>query len=1837
MTFDPRHEIGEDYEGVSPRHSQVNEVREFTNDSNTRLFMPDCGPFYKNSLTIKNIADGKPLVQDVDYRCLIMDDVATEKSGKEVCGFIEVLDTNISSVIYDYQFVGGGHSTGYFVLRHLMQMYPDGINAITEWSNILNLPTEFDPSYHTHHVREIFNTEQMLIWLERIRCGVIEFYTENFKSIYDAAQTRIDNLYNKLDTEYVKITNEILAVFNKLKIQGEEYILTDNATNPASERGYGNWVLVKNTILYGAANTFVVGTGTLMALGSEQLIRNTYIWKNVENKTQPSYSLTADKQAINEGDSITFTIKALNTGVSSMALDWEIVGADALDIVGGLATGKVTLTGSNASTVTVTFAKDRRTEGDKTYYFKIRNVADLDVAFVVNDTSVTQTVGLEFRKTNIGAVSSILEDDTVTLAINTVGFNGKTLNLTWSGLTNADFSQPLPTSVAITSNTTLLELKTVGNLKADGDRILKVEARDAADTSYLAASAQVLVKDTSLSLEASISFIVNGLLTTTVNEGNNFNIRINTNGGVGRKLRLEYSSNKQLTEFSGLLEQVTIQTGNVVEITAQHHENNATALVQEYLRVKVFDVNTNIQLDDKILQFKDTSLTPNYVSYFSSDAAGTNEITEVNEGSKFYFIMKVANWVPGADLPTNDFNYLLNGVTQTLPNLQARITNGFYNRLIFGGTNNKTGVTWSGGNQLAIEFTAVADQKVSGDTDFSVQVKPIAVANWEITRSIRINDTSIAAITAQWSSAQNTLVPISSIDEMNSVGENKTAWLWLGTTGDLRGLGDLQLDVSGNIQEDDFVTTFPITTKFTAVNQTLKIPVTVRADFTTEGTESFTLTASYQTNKGLRRNFASAYLTVNDNSNELPLSVALSGTNNDVAGYSEWKPITVTVTSAVLAYATNVTALIQYEDGSDATERFQQIALTGSHPANSSTMNLTLIPKANRKTYSKNNFKITTIRNLSDGTQISTGNTTPFKLKNDSTPPSVVIEAYSDSGRTTQATSLDEGKTYYGRVKITNPNPKTVLAVNNPFASETTKTGTEKFVGRDQNLVIHSTSNKVAKVINPVNDYTVDIYDFSFSLVNDRTTNSNQRWLRLVALADTVNSSLALNVVYPNDDVVGNAGIYRALLDLKINDISKTATLGFQYLNSGGSSVTTLNEGDVMKVRMNYTNATVGDQYYLTLDSTSAVDLTRFEYHDFETRKTATATSGTLEWSFKFLNNRFTNGDKILKIDCMNETGNIKYDLPDFTLVDTSKTPSIDISWGYESALITSVKEVTNNSPYTITVVVDNATSSEQVTLQNIGGRPLTDFASHEFNTSKATTLVSGNRYQAVFNFKMKPNMKDDTVNTINVRATTSSSPTVTKDSSITVLDTSRTRSITKTEWRNSASPNGGSIITSVNEGQAAYLHVYTTGGEDIYGLKLTNNGGRSASRLAQGTYDSIANRTGSDTAAVVWYFSPALDGLTNNGDETRLRVKVEIADDSTKNISAELPINDVSVDTTGVFLTGGGDTVDEGTAYNVAARLDRMAVGVTFRMRATTAHGVDLSGSSANWKSMGSGVYQYDFSTSTYQETFNVTNLPLKISADSKITPSNELSILYELIDVTKNRVLATRTVTINDTSKPNPEYSIKLVATNNANAPAISSMKEGETAYIVVTTKYFTGQLNIAYSGQISTNANTPLVPPDMTATRYFDITEYNGQSVVLPFRTQKDESWNNGGSSTIVLKNSNFNSLASVGFTIVENSIPASFGSVYWASDAAGVNVLSNQTCSEGDTVYLIAKTVGMEPGVPINVSWGGSTTNADDFSEGSTASPVALYVTNYNANDFTGMVVYKMTLKNDLRLG
>lgn len=154
------------------RNNLVLDEQHTLSPNKVRVFAPNYGPFYSESLRVLDKVTLQPL-QAHQYKAVELLKEATVKTGKEVCAVVLILDENVSAnVEVSYQNVGGLYMNDSSAIA---SMYETVIkdNRPVDWENVLNKPYEYPPSLHRHLLHEIYGFEPVVVALERIHNAII--------------------------------------------------------------------------------------------------------------------------------------------------------------------------------------------------------------------------------------------------------------------------------------------------------------------------------------------------------------------------------------------------------------------------------------------------------------------------------------------------------------------------------------------------------------------------------------------------------------------------------------------------------------------------------------------------------------------------------------------------------------------------------------------------------------------------------------------------------------------------------------------------------------------------------------------------------------------------------------------------------------------------------------------------------------------------------------------------------------------------------------------------------------------------------------------------------------------------------------------------------------------------------------------------------------------------------------------------------------------------------------------------------------------------------------------------------------------------------------------------------------------------------------------------------------------------------------------------------------------------------------------------------------------------------------------------------------------------------
>lgn len=175
----------------------------------------------------------------------------------------------------------------------------------------------------------------------------------------------------------------------------------------------------------------------------------------------PSYTLTADKLSINEGDSVTITLVTANALSGMTQIPYTITGITSNDIGGGSLTGNFSV---GQSQVTFTTVRDMTAEGPRFLTLSLVGVYPAtSITVKINDTSKPASFILSAN------VSSANEGDVVrfTLTANNIS-NGSTVAYQIQGISSNDIVQPLTGNITLTSNIGYQDIEIVRDALVEG-------------------------------------------------------------------------------------------------------------------------------------------------------------------------------------------------------------------------------------------------------------------------------------------------------------------------------------------------------------------------------------------------------------------------------------------------------------------------------------------------------------------------------------------------------------------------------------------------------------------------------------------------------------------------------------------------------------------------------------------------------------------------------------------------------------------------------------------------------------------------------------------------------------------------------------------------------------------------------------------------------------------------------------------------------------------------------------------------------------------------------------------------------------------------------------------------------------------------------------------------------------------------------------------------------------------------------------------------------------------------------------------------------------------------
>lgn len=919
-----------------------------------------------------------------------------------------------------------------------------------------------------------------------------------------------------------------------------------------------------------------------------------------------------------------------------------------------------------------------------------------NMSIVIKDTSLSPTGTIFFASTNGGNThtNSFNEGQTIFITISTQNLeNGAYVELQYEmdgasnqDQINAEFTAPLPTRVPITNNRAVIAATILEDYTADGDRNFK------AILVMNNSVASCVIRDSSVPVYTarfSGTSDGNGSI-SEINEGQTCYLVYETKGvPAGRVFNIIYGGSANDSDFTAARPTtLTMNSAGKVIIPYGVKEDYISEGL-ENMTVSIREGSTNRAQTS--INIRDTSLTPVLGVLLSISSTNQTAITSINEGVTAYVHV---NWT---NVPLNT-------------NIKWEVIHGTTSGADFDKTSSTfTNTEYTG--TVADAITTIADNLSEGDETFKIRASftlPDGRVITAETSNITLVDTSKTQVFSMYFSTDaNGNTPINRINEGQTCylivkGENVpngTVFRFgYGATG------------NGYANDADITPAFTNLTKAMA-NNFISHQFTVVADRTTEGDESLVIRATRSDNNVSR----DASIVIVDTSKQMTATTQMKLSNNTTPANNTFKEgesgyVELAFTNATIGDI--ITCNLQSGNGNVDSSDFtasqfgQERVLT----AENGSVYWTFTIANDRVTEGNENFavnvqnKTTTIGYPLNGTYTveDTSKTTEYTFSGFSTGSDNAIINTCNEGDVVLLQTIPVngviGDIY--RMSITGG----TATIGNDFTVNT------------NDLTYNTFGSKIA---------------WTFNILNDRLTESNE-----TIIAQIVNVT--------SNQTVGS-------FQLTILDTSKTpsATSAYYTAASGGSVITSANEGTTAFLRVTPINGVNGDQWRVSIDSTSQATAADIDNFTPQTITDSGQDRNSFVYPINITNDELTEGNEnlIMLIELKRNGSSTweKINTATLLIVDTSRTPIFETYFASDANGTNRVTQTNEGTTVYAIIKTTNVAAGTVLQIDFVGSTVDRDDFTSSFpaDLSSRQDVTVGNDGIASFRFDVKEDFKD--------------------------------------------------------------------------------------------------------------------------------------------------------------------------------------------------------------------------------------------------------------------------------------------------------------------------------------------------------------------------------------------------------------------------------------------------------------------------------------------------------------
>jgi len=183
-----------DLTATLPSNHITGEVHVITTPQ-SRFFVPVGGPFFTQSMILRNNVTNALLMPNNDFKILHHHAEGSAATGKNVCAIIYITNPLIASVNLEYQCVGGVYSDTSDIIRQMVVDHPLDPDQpqLIGWEQVFGQPSQYPSSAHQHLANQFWGYGDLVASIEQLRVAVASGDNAAMAAIYRYIELMINN------------------------------------------------------------------------------------------------------------------------------------------------------------------------------------------------------------------------------------------------------------------------------------------------------------------------------------------------------------------------------------------------------------------------------------------------------------------------------------------------------------------------------------------------------------------------------------------------------------------------------------------------------------------------------------------------------------------------------------------------------------------------------------------------------------------------------------------------------------------------------------------------------------------------------------------------------------------------------------------------------------------------------------------------------------------------------------------------------------------------------------------------------------------------------------------------------------------------------------------------------------------------------------------------------------------------------------------------------------------------------------------------------------------------------------------------------------------------------------------------------------------------------------------------------------------------------------------------------------------------------------------------------------------------------------------------------------